>query len=39
VLDKLGFERRGLTEYKGVQTTFHVLTRDAWIDFVPGAPP
>jgi len=39
VLDKLGFERRGLTEYKGVQTTFHVLTREAWIDFVPGAPP
>jgi RimJ/RimL family protein N-acetyltransferase len=30
VLDKLGFERRGLTEYKGVQTTFHVLTREAW---------
>jgi RimJ/RimL family protein N-acetyltransferase len=30
VLDKLGFERRGLVEYKGVQTTFHVLTREAW---------
>lgn len=30
VLDKIGFERRGLTEYKGVQTTFHVLTREAW---------
>jgi RimJ/RimL family protein N-acetyltransferase len=30
VLDKLGFERRGLTEYKGVQTTFHVLTCEAW---------
>jgi len=30
VLDKLGFERRGFTEYKGVQTTFHVLTREAW---------
>ena len=30
VLDKLGFERRGLAEYKGVQTTFHVLTREAW---------
>ena len=30
VLDKLGFERRGLTEYKGVRTTFHVLTREAW---------
>ena len=30
VLDKLGFERRGLAEYKGVQTTFHVLTRETW---------
>lgn len=30
VLDKLGVERRGLAEYKGVQTTFHVLTREAW---------
>jgi RimJ/RimL family protein N-acetyltransferase len=30
VLDKLGFERRGLAEYKGVQATFHVLTREAW---------
>jgi [ribosomal protein S5]-alanine N-acetyltransferase len=30
VLDKLGFERRGLTEYKGVSATFHVLTREAW---------
>ncbi len=30
VLDKLGFERRGLTEYKGVQTTYHVLTREVW---------
>jgi [ribosomal protein S5]-alanine N-acetyltransferase len=30
VLDKLGFERRGLTEYKGVQTTYHVLTQQAW---------
>ena len=30
VLDKLGFERRGLAEYKGVQTTWHVLTREAW---------
>ena len=30
VLDKLGFERQGLAEYKGVQTTFHVLTREAW---------
>ena len=27
VLDKLGFERRGLTEYRGVRATFHVLTR------------
>jgi RimJ/RimL family protein N-acetyltransferase len=47
VLDKLGFERRGLTEYKGVRTTFHVLTREAWsarpappgIDFVRAGPP
>lgn len=49
VLDKLGFERRGLTEYKGVRTTFHVLTREAWaarprpgarlIDFIRPAPP
>ncbi|MGH7421190.1 MAG: GNAT family N-acetyltransferase, partial [Candidatus Rokuibacteriota bacterium] len=31
VLDKLGFERRGLTEYKGVPATFHVLTREAWL--------
>jgi RimJ/RimL family protein N-acetyltransferase len=30
VLDKLGFERRGLIDYQGVQTTFHVLTREAW---------
>src|SRR3984893_11397719 len=30
VLDKLGFEWRGLAEYMGVQTTFHVLTREAW---------
>jgi [ribosomal protein S5]-alanine N-acetyltransferase len=30
VLYKLGFERRGLTEYKGVQATWHVLTREAW---------
>ena len=27
VLDKLGFERRGLPEYRGVRATFHVLTR------------
>ncbi len=27
VLDKLGFERRGIREYKGVQATYHVLTR------------
>jgi RimJ/RimL family protein N-acetyltransferase len=39
VLDKLGFERRGLTEYKGVQATFHVLTRQAWIDFTRAGPP
>lgn len=30
VLDKLGFERRGLTEYKDVRATYHVLTREAW---------
>jgi len=30
VLDKLGFERRGVREYKGVQATYHVLTREAW---------
>jgi RimJ/RimL family protein N-acetyltransferase len=30
VLDKLGFERRGLTEYRGVRATLHVLTREAW---------
>jgi ribosomal-protein-alanine N-acetyltransferase len=30
VLDKLGFERRGLLMYKGVRTTYHVLTREAW---------
>jgi len=42
VLDKLGFERRGLTEYKGVRTTYHVLTRDRWardIDFDRAGPP
>jgi RimJ/RimL family protein N-acetyltransferase len=31
VLDKLGFERRGIREYKGVQATYHVLTAAAWI--------
>jgi len=30
VLDKLGFERRGFLDYKGVRTTYHVLTRAAW---------
>ena len=30
VLDKLGFERRGVVEYKGVQATYHVLTQAAW---------
>ena len=30
VLDKLGFERHGLREYKGVQVTYHVLTSSAW---------
>ena len=42
VLDKLGFERRGLTEYKGVRTTYHVLTRERWardIDFDRAGPP
>ena len=42
VLDKLGFERRGLAEYKGVRTTYHVLTRERWardIDFDRAGPP
>ena len=30
VLDKLGFERRGFLDYKGVRTTYHVLSRAAW---------
>jgi RimJ/RimL family protein N-acetyltransferase len=30
VLDKLGFERRGFAEYKGVHATWHVLTREVW---------
>jgi [ribosomal protein S5]-alanine N-acetyltransferase len=30
VLDKLGFERRGVADYNGVQTTFHVLTESVW---------
>jgi RimJ/RimL family protein N-acetyltransferase len=30
VLDKLGFERHGIREYKGVQATYHVLTASAW---------
>jgi RimJ/RimL family protein N-acetyltransferase len=30
VLDKLGFERRGIREYKGVQATYHVLTSSDW---------
>lgn len=30
VLDKLGFERRGIREYKGVQATYHVLTASTW---------
>jgi ribosomal-protein-alanine N-acetyltransferase len=30
VLDKLRFERRGLVEYKGVQTTYHVLMQAVW---------
>jgi hypothetical protein len=42
VLDKLGFERRGLTEYKGVRATYYVLTRERWardIDFDRAGPP
>lgn len=42
VLDKLGFERRGFAEYKGVRTTYHVLTRERWardIDFDRAGPP
>jgi ribosomal-protein-alanine N-acetyltransferase len=30
VLDKLGFERRGIREYKGVEATYHVLTASGW---------
>ena len=30
VLDKLGFERHGIRDYKGVQATYHVLTSAAW---------
>jgi RimJ/RimL family protein N-acetyltransferase len=30
VLDKLGFERRGVLDYKGVRATYHVLTQTAW---------
>jgi RimJ/RimL family protein N-acetyltransferase len=36
VLDKLGFERRGIREYKGVQATYHVLTVTAWAWRVGG---
>ena len=36
VLDKLGFERHGLREYKGVQATYHVLTPSAWAARVGG---
>jgi RimJ/RimL family protein N-acetyltransferase len=42
VLDKLGFERRGFTEYKGVRTSYHVLTRERWardVDFDRAGPP
>jgi RimJ/RimL family protein N-acetyltransferase len=42
VLDKLGFERRGFLEYKGVETTYHVLPRERWardIDFNRAGPP
>ena len=37
VLDKLGFERRGIREYKGVQATYHVLTSSTWAARAPGA--
>jgi RimJ/RimL family protein N-acetyltransferase len=30
VLDKIGFERRGFAEYKGVRATYHVLTVEGW---------
>lgn len=36
VLDKLGFERRGIREYKGVQATYHVLTASAWVGRAAG---
>jgi len=36
VLDKLGFERRGLREYRGVEATYHVLTAAAWAARVSG---
>lgn len=36
VLDKLGFERRGMREYKGVQATYHVLTPSAWAGRAAG---
>lgn len=49
VLDKLGFEHRGLRDYKGVLATYHVLSAVAgvsspraavlFIDFVPPPPP
>jgi RimJ/RimL family protein N-acetyltransferase len=42
VLDKLGFERRGLVEYKGVRATYHVLIRERRareIDFDRAGPP
>jgi RimJ/RimL family protein N-acetyltransferase len=36
VLDKLGFERRGVRAYKGVDATYHVLTAAAWATRAPG---
>jgi RimJ/RimL family protein N-acetyltransferase len=36
VLDKLGFERHGIREYKGVQATYHVLTASAWAGRAAG---
>jgi RimJ/RimL family protein N-acetyltransferase len=36
VLDKLGFERRGVREYKGVAATYHVLAASAWAGRAAG---
>jgi RimJ/RimL family protein N-acetyltransferase len=39
VLDKVGFERRGRRNYKGVEATYHVLTSAAWAVRAPGGAP